>query len=63
MATRKKKSVTGPSVVKGTHLTVITDENGKTTLEWDDEQLLKEVRAAIASVTKPKTKRSKKAEA
>ena len=64
MATRKKKSVAGPSVVKGTHLTVITDENGKTTLEWDDEQLLKEVRAAIASVEKPKTKtkRSKKAE-
>lgn len=64
MATRKKKSVAGPSVVKGTHLTVITDENGKTTLEWDDEQLLKEVRAAIASVGKPKTKtkRSKKAE-
>jgi hypothetical protein len=52
MATRKTKKVAGPSVVKGTHLTVITDENGKTTLEWDDEQLLKEVREAIASVEK-----------
>ena len=54
MATRKKKSVAGPSVVKGTHLTVTTHEDGKTTLEWDDEQLLKEVREAIASVETPK---------
>jgi len=53
MATRKKKSVAGPSVVKGTHLTVTTHEDGSTTLEWDDEQLLKEVREAIASVKKP----------
>ena len=60
MATRKKKSVAGPSVVKGTHLTVITDENGKTTLEWDDEQLLKEIREAIASVEKPKKVVAKK---
>lgn len=59
MATRKTKKVAGPSVVKGTHLTVTTDENGKTTLEWDDEQLLKEVREAIASVT-PASKKSKK---
>ena len=59
MATRKKKTVAGPSVVKGTHLTVITDENGKVTLEWDDEQLLKEVREALASVT-PASKKSKK---
>jgi hypothetical protein len=54
MATRKKKSVAGPSVVKGTHLTVTTHEDGSTTLMWDDEQLLKEVREAIASVEKPK---------
>ena len=59
MATRKKKSVAGPSVVKGTHLTVTTHEDGSTTLEWDDEQLLKEVREAIASVT-PASKKSKK---
>lgn len=50
MATRKSKTVAGPSVVKGTHLTVTTHEDGSTTLEWDDEQLLKEVREAIASV-------------
>lgn len=54
MATRKTKTVAGPSVVKGTHLTVTTHENGSTTLEWDDEQLLKEVRDAIASVETPK---------
>ena len=57
MATRKKKTET-TNVVKGTHLTVTTDSNGKTTLEWDDEQLLKEVREAIASVEKkPKKKK------
>ena len=56
MATRKKKTVAGPSVVKGTHLTVTTHEDGSTTLEWDDEQLLKEVREAIASVKKPAVK-------
>jgi YD repeat-containing protein len=60
MATRKTKKVAGPSVVKGTHLTVTTDENGKTTLEWDDEQLLKEVREAIASVTEAPVKKSRK---
>jgi topoisomerase IA-like protein len=64
MKIRKTKTVTGPSVVKGTHLTVITDEKGKVTLEWDDEQLLKEVRAALASVEgKPKKAAAKKAPA
>ena len=63
MATRKTKTVAGPSVVKGTHLTVITDENGKFTLEWDDEQLLNEVREAIASVEKTKKPAAKKAPA
>lgn len=62
MATRKKKTVAGPSVVKGTHLTVTTHEDGSTTLEWDDEQLLKEVREAIASVEK-KVKPAVKAKA
>lgn len=62
MATRKNKTVAGPSVVKGTHLTVTTHEDGSTTLEWDDEQLLKEVREAITSVKKPaiKAKSNKK---
>jgi hypothetical protein len=34
-------------VVKGSHLTVTTYPDGKTTLEWDDEALLNDVRAAI----------------
>lgn len=53
MATRKPKSVSAkiePKTVKGNHLTVMTDNFGKTTLVWDDEALLQEVRAAIASV-------------
>jgi hypothetical protein len=55
MATRKKKIEISeisdlPNVVKGTHLTVITYKDGRTELQWDDEQLLKEVREAIASV-------------
>ena len=40
MATRKK-TITGPKVVKGTHLTVTTFEDGSTKLEWDDEALLR----------------------
>lgn len=43
-----------PKINKGTHLTVKTYDDGRTELEWDDEQLLKEVREAIASVNKPK---------
>lgn len=38
-----------PKINQGTHLTVKTFEDGHTELVWDDEQLLKEVRAAIAS--------------
>ena len=38
------------TVVKGSHLTVTTHPDGRTELVWDDEQLLKEVREAIASV-------------
>jgi hypothetical protein len=34
-------------VVKGSHLTVTTNPDGKTTLEWDDEALLRDVREAI----------------
>jgi YD repeat-containing protein len=37
-----------PKVVKGNHLTVTTWPDGKTTLEWDDEALLQEIRTAIA---------------
>jgi len=39
-----------PKITQGTHLTVITYEDGRTELQWDDEQMLKEVREAIASV-------------
>lgn len=67
MATRKAKNVasTGwPKINQGTHLTVKTFEDGSTELVWDDEQLLKEVREAIASVTvteaKPKRKSKEK---
>lgn len=58
MATRKKKSdeltpnvESGgwPKIQQGTHLTVRTHADGKVDLIWDDDQLLKEVREAIAS--------------
>jgi hypothetical protein len=54
MATRKKKEANvplggWPKIQQGTHLTVKTFEDGRTELQWDDEQLLKEVREAIAS--------------
>lgn len=49
-----------PVISQGTHLTVKTFEDGSTELIWDDEQLLKEVQEAIASVeTKPKTRKKK----
>lgn len=54
-AAPKKKAVNQPSngwpvISQGTHLTVKTFEDGSTELIWDDEQLLKEVQEAIASV-------------
>lgn len=66
---KKKKTKTKDlsSVVKGSHLTVITDAEGRTTLEWDDEALLRDVRLAIlkaestipaSTETKPKKKAS-----
>lgn len=81
MATRKKKNAASEvatmvaeatlsdDIVVGSHLTVITHGDGTTTLKWDDEALLRDVRLAIltaeskipASVeSKPKTKRAKK---
>lgn len=63
---------TEPKVVKGSHLTVTTHPDGKTTLEWDDEALINDVRLAIlkaesaipvstdTATTKPKrTKKTK----
>jgi len=49
-------------VVKGSHLTVTTYADGKTALEWDDEALLRDVRAALLkaeSVTPAVTKQKK----
>ena len=65
MATKKKRAeVTEAVVVKGSHLTVTTYPDGKTTLKWDDEALLRDVREAMASVEgaveKPKRTRKKK---
>jgi hypothetical protein len=69
MATKKKTTVvTEAVVVKGSHLTVTTYPDGKTTLEWDDEALLNDVRAATSKAestipanaeTKPKRTRKK----
>lgn len=61
MATRKKKTtvakaeivqevVNWPKVTVGSHLMVTEYEDGRTTLVWDDDALLAEVRAALASV-------------
>jgi hypothetical protein len=50
MATSKKKQIDPSGVVKGSHLTVTTLSDGTTKLEWDDEALLNDVRAAILGV-------------
>ncbi len=67
MASRKKqiaelKAKDEPTVVVGSHLTVITHPDGHTELVWDDEALARDVREAIASVegqpeVKPKRKK------
>jgi hypothetical protein len=67
----KEKKKTKPqdqsSVVKGSHLTVTTDAEGRTTLVWDDEALLRDVRLAILraesnipAIAETKPKRVKK---
>ena len=67
MARKKKEELVNipsndwPKINQGTHLTVKTFEDGSTELVWDDEQLLKEVREAIANVEdKPKKSKGKK---
>jgi hypothetical protein len=63
MATKKPKNQPSngwPKISQGTHLTVKTFEDGHTELVWDDEQLLKEVREAIASLEQPKKPKGKK---
>lgn len=67
---KKKAKEVWPKVVKGSHLTVITHENGKTELEWDDDALTKDVQKALTDYensvkvnTVKTTKRKKKNEA
>lgn len=62
MATRKPKTQDF-GVVKGSHLTVKTYEDGRTELEWDDEALLRDVRQAIASVELAEAKPAVRAKA
>jgi hypothetical protein len=57
MATRKKKPDTDnqpasgwPRITEGSHLRVVEHENGRRELQWDDAALMRDVRAAIASV-------------
>lgn len=49
MKVSKDKTSIWPKIIKGSHLTVKTHENGKTELEWDDEALTRDVRNAILS--------------
>lgn len=46
---KKQTAPIEPVVVKGNHLTVTTHPDGRTELVWDDDALLQEVRAALAS--------------
>lgn len=48
--TNKTKEV-WPKVEIGTHFAVIHYEDGTHEMHWDDDKLLEEVRAAIASVS------------
>jgi len=69
---KNKDSGGWPKIVQGTHLTVITHENGKTELKWDWDALVSEVRSACLKAestllvsteataeVKPKRKKSK----
>jgi hypothetical protein len=76
MATKKKNSKTEnvsndswPKITQGSHLTVTEHENGRRELQWDDEALMRDVRAAILKVesavpvdveNKKSTKKAKK---
>lgn len=48
MATKKPKKQIWPQITRGNHLVVRTYEDGHTTLEWDDDALLREIRTALA---------------
>jgi hypothetical protein len=69
MATKKKENNSAnswPKITEGSHLKVIEHENGRRELVWDDEELMRDVRAAILKAesampvaeTKPKRTRS-----
>jgi hypothetical protein len=65
MATRKRqiaelKAKDEPTVVIGSHLTVVTHPDGHTELIWDDEALARDVQEAIASIEVTPTKKSRK---
>ena len=60
---KKSKKTDWPKINKGNHLTVITHENGKTELVWDDAALAKEVKEAIESYELENLKPAVKAKA
>jgi len=65
---RKKKEVvvtetSEPKVTKGSHLTVIEWPSGRTSLEWDDEALARDVREAIEAYEMSQKKPAVKAKA
>lgn len=63
MATKKLKNVDSggwPKINQGSHLTVKTFEDGSTELVWDDEALMRDVQAALASVETPVEVKPKK---
>ena len=50
--TKKTENVASggwPKVNQGSHLTVITHEDGRTELKWDDAALMRDVQDAIAN--------------
>jgi hypothetical protein len=60
MVRKKKTEVqTEPSVVIGSHLTVITYSDGRTELKWDDLALARDVKLALDSVKPVKKSKSK----
>lgn len=50
--TKSKSNQIWPKVEKGNHLTVITYQDGRTELIWDDEALRKEINDAIMNFMK-----------
>ena len=59
----RKKVSTEPTVVKGSHLTVITHPDGRTELEWDDAALERDVKEAIEAYELSQLKPAVKAKA